>query len=656
LALTYLLDGIYAIIWGSSADSSGNCAPLGPSLYACALGLRRALLDGVALFLMRKGAGKRSVLATAQIAVPWGLFTGGTEFLWRYEDCNRGEHTFAYAMVHFTEHPVLAVTATLECMYLLILLVFYSTLALAPAYVLYRRPSLDFKYVYWQLITIILVCIDTVLEITEQHDTDFCLHWIYILFLQCLLGPFVVLSTLRADSAYWQGLLVPSKERSSRAESRMLSHDVLSTGSATGGEQALTITEPLLGQFLQQDAAEELAVTMDALSNCPNCEFLHFGLLSLDPKPIHVEGAAAGQSANFDILGVGGASKVYRGRLMGEPVAIKMIWCVDITVDTIKQFKREVMLLANLARHPNLIQVRGFSVMPPALCVVMELCNGGSLFDVVRKARESGTLLDWSVRLRLASQCAEAVAYLHSRMPPIVHKDIKSSNFLVIIEDSQMHVRLADLGSAIEMMAESSRSESSDGQEGAAVGSTLIFKSSSGNLDKLLSGEGIQRTGSSRVSFSSDEWRGSDCITPNWAAPEVLRHGMKKTHKPVPAPASAALAGSAQRRRSDSSRSSHHRSGGSFGAVYTPAADIFSLGVVFWELLTHQEPFPDLTFKEIATQVGKHRTRLAIPTESPQRFAALIERMWDINPADRPSASLTLREIHGMATQGDMPV
>jgi hypothetical protein len=30
------------------------------------------------------------------------------------------------------------------------------------------------------------------------------------------------------------------------------------------------------------------------------------------------------------------------------------------------------------------LQVRGFSVMPPALCVVMELCNKGSLLDLLK--------------------------------------------------------------------------------------------------------------------------------------------------------------------------------------------------------------------------------------------------------------------------------
>lgn len=49
---------------------------------------------------------------------------------------------------------------------------------------------------------------------------------------------------------------------------------------------------------------------------------------------------------------------------------------------------------------------------------------------------------------------AQAVAYLHGRTPPIVHKDIKSANYLVIEDPDTgaLQIRLSDLGSAIELM------------------------------------------------------------------------------------------------------------------------------------------------------------------------------------------------------------
>jgi hypothetical protein len=146
---------------------------------------------------------------------------------------------------------------------------------------------------------------------------------------------------------------------------------------------AVTLTQPLLGHSMNTTAAQQLAETLEQLSAEPRCAFLHFGLLSIDTRLQDTHPAA-------DVLGTGGAAKVYRGRLRGnKPVAIKMIWSVDITAEIVRQFKAEVMMLARLARHRNVVQVEGYSVMPPALCVVMELCNRGSLFDLFSEARDS---------------------------------------------------------------------------------------------------------------------------------------------------------------------------------------------------------------------------------------------------------------------------
>jgi serine/threonine protein kinase len=55
------------------------------------------------------------------------------------------------------------------------------------------------------------------------------------------------------------------------------------------------------------------------------------------------------------------------------------------------------------------------------------------------------------------------VAFLHSCSPPIIHRDIKSLNFLV---DREYRVKLADLGEAREL----STSSSSNGGDGASDG------------------------------------------------------------------------------------------------------------------------------------------------------------------------------------------
>jgi serine/threonine protein kinase len=99
--------------------------------------------------------------------------------------------------------------------------------------------------------------------------------------------------------------------------------------------------------------------------------------------------------------GAGGTSRVFKGKYRGDPVAIKMLYCVTLTPETVENFFQESRLLSRL-RHPNIVHMVGVCVMPPAICMVMELCKG-SLFENLRLP---GLKLDWDQRLCMALDCA----------------------------------------------------------------------------------------------------------------------------------------------------------------------------------------------------------------------------------------------------------
>jgi serine/threonine protein kinase len=74
----------------------------------------------------------------------------------------------------------------------------------------------------------------------------------------------------------------------------------------------------------------------------------------------------------------------------------------------------------------------------------------------------------------------------------------------------------------------------------------------------------------------------------------------------------------------------------------TYASDMFSLGVVLWEIATHRLPFQEFNGlpSEIATQII-HGTREKFPTDTPEAYKSLAEKCWDTNPKNRPSAEYT---------------
>jgi hypothetical protein len=85
------------------------------------------------------------------------------------------------------------------------------------------------------------------------------------------------------------------------------------------------------------------------------------------------------------------------------------------------------------------VDIYGVCVNPPNLCMVIELCSLGSLSDVLR---DSKLILSKADRLFLGLGCCEGLSALHALSDSIVHRDIKSMNFLV---DSQLNAKLADL-------------------------------------------------------------------------------------------------------------------------------------------------------------------------------------------------------------------
>ncbi|KAK4389106.1 UNVERIFIED_CONTAM: putative leucine-rich repeat receptor-like protein kinase [Sesamum angustifolium] len=142
-------------------------------------------------------------------------------------------------------------------------------------------------------------------------------------------------------------------------------------------------------------------------------------------------------------IGVGATSYVYLAELGdGGYGAVKRV--MEERGGSQKMFLDEVSVLLRIS-HPNLVGLMGFCLEKGEQLLLLEYVPNNSLFDRMhtRQGQSTGTL-SWSNRLSIALDIAYALDYLHSVAdPPVIHRDIKSSNVLLINDD---HAKLADFG------------------------------------------------------------------------------------------------------------------------------------------------------------------------------------------------------------------
>lgn len=153
-----------------------------------------------------------------------------------------------------------------------------------------------------------------------------------------------------------------------------------------------------------------------------------------------------------NVIGSGSSGKVYRAELSGgEVVAVKKLnktleggdeYSNSFNRDV---FAAEVKTLGTI-RHKSIVRLWCCCSSGDCRLLVYEYMPNGSLADALHHDRKGGVLLGWPERLRIALDAAEGLSYLHHDcVPPIVHRDVKSSNILL---DGEYGAKVADFGIA----------------------------------------------------------------------------------------------------------------------------------------------------------------------------------------------------------------
>jgi Leucine-rich repeat (LRR) protein len=172
-------------------------------------------------------------------------------------------------------------------------------------------------------------------------------------------------------------------------------------------------------------------------------------------------------------IGKGGYGIVYRTMLpTGQVVAVKKLHpSRDGELMSFKTFRNEIRMLIDI-RHRNIVKLYGFCSLREHSFLVYEFIERGSL-KMNLSSEEQAMDLDWNRRLNVVKGVANALSYLHHDCsPPIIHRDISSSNVLL---DLEYEAHVSDFGTARLLMPDSTNWTSFAGTFGYIAPGTYLI-------------------------------------------------------------------------------------------------------------------------------------------------------------------------------------
>lgn len=147
-------------------------------------------------------------------------------------------------------------------------------------------------------------------------------------------------------------------------------------------------------------------------------------------------------------LGSGGSGMtVYRCNVNGLTCAVKVMERASFSEEKVNHFIDEIETLKSVADCGHIVRYLHHIITDKKIRLFMEYFPT-TLFDVIRSRRLLNKPFSPNEIIKISIEIIRGVYYLHSRNPPIIHRDIKSANVFMSIDslEENREVKLGDFG------------------------------------------------------------------------------------------------------------------------------------------------------------------------------------------------------------------